>query len=1131
MKQKLLVIQTFGFVVLSLMSPGTYAKTEPEVVSSRNARWIGVGLSKLQDVLKGLKEHYSVEILFNDQQIQNLTIASGLVDYSKGIEQNLVVVLKETGLTFRKVRNKSFLIIPQRADKNSEASLNMEVNNTFSTSISPVTITTPIIDRIVSGRVIDSQKNEGLPGVSILVKGTTRGTTTNINGDFTLAIPDQSAALTFSFIGYLSQDVEPGNKSVLKVTLKLDDKQLNEVVVVGYGTQKKASVVGSIVQIGGEKLAGTGGVSNLAQALTGQLAGVTTMQSSGEPGKDDPLIYIRGKGTWNNSQPLILVDGIERRMNDIDMSEVENVSVLKDASATAVYGVKGAEGVILITTKKGKVGKPVITVEANFNTKQLSRVPQKFNSYDQFQFRNEVIEYQLNYGMGGQNTMWSQYMPQAVLQNYKQPQAPGMQYIFPDVDWVNAVTKPFPLSSRFNFNIAGGTEFAKYFGSLSYTYDDDIIKSGQDPMNAGYKSKNAYSRVNFRTNLDLQLTPSTVFSTNIAGYVGNKTQAYGGDGATLDIFKAYAELSPDMFPVYQADGSYGYNATIAQTVNPLLSANNRGVGERRRTNVTTDFVLKQQLDFITKGLSARASVSYDNTFYTDGGIQDGGQARSLYIDPAIIDIKEGEKPEDYMMGYIFNQAVNHDYDWVKGVPVQVAETSGFGSDSYRRLFYQGQVNYARTFGKHDVGALALINREKYAQGSMFPRYREDWVGRVTYGFADKYFLESNFAYNGSEKFGPGYRFGFFPSVAVGWNLAEERFIKQPWLDNLKVRYSIGKVGNDNFDSQRWAYQTNWALETARTKFGYPQATQSPYYQYTEQVIGNPDLSWETSLKQNLGLEVNVLSNKLGMTLDLFTDNRKNVFLNASQRTLAPYFGQKPVSANLGEVMVKGYEFEIHHRNTFKNKLGYSISINHTGAFDKVIYREDPPLLPDYQKAENFAINQIRSQLPSGFANNWNDVYSSTGYQTNNASKLPGDYRIIDFNGDGVIDTKDNTPWSYPIDRPQHTYNLTLGADYKGVSMSVQFYGIYNVLREYTGYIRVPFYNTLTSGPVITQHLDMWTPENEIKVRKCSEPEQKLKSLHQALGIKNRPFTKLKSVVHKPKPKIPQLAFNAKLSSA
>ncbi len=923
----------------------------------------------------------------------------------------------------------------------------------------------------VRGKVTSSEDNAPVPGVNVLIKGTSEGTTTNFDGEYVLMVPASDAVLVFTFIGLIPQEITVGARSLINVSLAPDTKQLDEVVVVGYGTQKKASLVGAISQIDSENLQKMGsGITNLAQALTGQLPGVATVQQSGEPGGDDPRILIRGQGTWNSAEPLILVDGIERRMNDIDISEVESISILKDASATAVYGVKGSEGVILITTKRGKVGEPVISVDASMSTKYVSRLPEKLNSYDQLSFYNKVIEYEIN---SGANDYWNRYIPQEMLENYRQPQAPGMEYIFPDVDWADAMLKQFPISSRMNVSVSGGSEFAKYFASLSYTYDDDVVKTGSDPAGTGYKSKNSYERINFRTNLDLDVTKSTVFSLNIAGYVGNKTTGYGSENASLDIFRAFAETAPNEYPILHADGAYGFNPDDARA-NPMQAANNRGLGNHRRTGVTTDFILQQKLDFITKGLSARASLSYDNTFYTRGGIEDGG-VRTLYIDPEIVNIREGEVPADYMLGYIHNTSANHDYDWVRGENTYNAETSNKFNLSSRRLFYQGQINYAREFGKHAVTGLGLVNREEFTSGSGFPRYREDWVGRVTYGYDARYLFESNFAYNGSEKFGPGYRFGFFPSVAVGWVLSNEAFLDYNWLDMFKIRYSVGRVGNDNFSSEPWAYRTTWSVDTDNTYFGEPQPQQSPYNQYIEVALGNSELSWETSLKQNLGVELGFLENRISANVDVFRDYRTDIFMNASQRTVAPYLGTSPVAANLGEVEVKGYEAELTLRNR-TGGVGYYISANHTGAFDKVIYMEDAPLLPSYQKNAGYPINQRRTQIDAGFLNNWDDVYSAVGFQ-NNATKLPGDFRILNFSGSGVVDPQSVAPVSFPIDRPQHTYSITLGGDYKGFSVMVQFYGMYNITREYTAYLAVPFYNQLGDGPVMAHHLDMWTPED------------------------------------------------------
>lgn len=948
----------------------------------------------------------------------------------------------------------------------------------------------------ISGSV-SNEKGEFIPGVNVVVKGTTTGLITNSDGKYSIIVPNRESVLVFSFVGYTPTEIKVLDKTNINVVLKDNVEEIDDVLVVGYGTQKKASSVGAIVQATSEELKRTGGVTNLAQALTGQLSGVTVIQNSGEPGGDDPKIFIRGMGTWNNAQPLILVDGIERRMNEVDVNEVESVSVLKDASATAVFGVKGAEGVILITTKRGQLGKPQISFDASVSTKTLSKTPEKLNSYDQFNFRNQAIEYQLN--RGGQDNYWNLYKPWRILQYYKQPQANGLQYLFPDVDWADEMLKSFPVSYKANLSVSGGTEFAKYFASLSYLFEDDLLKTDDDFTDRGYDAQNSYERLNFRSNLDLSLTKTTLFSVNLAGWVGTKRNGYNSETSNANLFRSFQEYSPDMFPMIFPDGAYGYDPGLTDRLNPYETANNSGVESTRTINISTDFMLKQDLDFITKGLSVRLSLSYDNSFVTSSGIADGGQAKRLYIDPAAIDIlymdengsyidengnfnvKEGYNIEDYMTGYVKNPNANDDYDWSKGAPFYDPEVSGAASNVMRRIFYQAQINYNRTFGQHDVGALALVNREQYAKGSMFPRYREDWVGRLTYSYANRYLFESNFAYNGSEKFGPGYRFGFFPSAAVGWMITEEPFMKHlegmSWLNKLKIRYTIGKVGNDTFDAVRWAYQTSWALGSDRTYFAGDKPVNSPYVQYYISGIGNENLHWETAVKQNLGFEVGLFKNRIGLNLDLFKDRRSDIFLTASSRTAIPgYYGDSPVAANLGKTRIKGYEMELSLKNTFSNGLYAYLNMNHTGAFDEIIYREDAPLLPDYQKQAGYPISQPRTTIDAGYTNNWNEVYSATGFATGNAGRVPGEYRIIDFNGDGTINASDAAPYSYPQSRPQHTYGFTFGGEYKGFSLMLQFYGVYNVTRQYD-WMHAPFSNLQRTGPVFEAFTDSWTPDN------------------------------------------------------
>jgi TonB-linked SusC/RagA family outer membrane protein len=367
-----------------------------------------------------------------------------------------------------------------------------------------------------------------------------------------------------------------------------------------------------------------------------------------------------------------------------------------------------------------------------------------------------------------------------------------------------------------------------------------------------------------------------------------------------------------------------------------------------------------------------------------------------------------------------------------------------------------------------------MNREKYTQGSAFPNYREDWVGRVTYNYDGRYLFETNGAYNGSEKFAPKYRFGFFPSVALGWLASNEDFLKRDWLNKLKIRYSIGKVGNDNFNSPRWAYTTNWALAPSsdKTVFGSTFKT-SPYSQYYQSVVGNPDLQWEVSKKQNLGFEVSVLKNKFNLNVDVYRDNRSKIFMSNTQRQIPNYFGAAAVAANLGKTESKGYEIEFKYQSPLNKPFTYWGSLAYTHAMDKIIYREDPILLSDYQKVEGKQIDQTTSQLGQGILNNWDEVYMSAG-KTGNNQKLPGDYNLVDFNGDGIMNNYDIVPNSFP-ERPQNTYTLALGSEYKGFSIMVQFYGVYNVSRTY-GYYMYGFSDE-TKTVVFENMLDTWRPWN------------------------------------------------------
>jgi TonB-linked SusC/RagA family outer membrane protein len=958
--------------------------------------------------------------------------------------------------------------------------------------------------KTITGSVMDAS-NQPMLGVTVLVKGTTIGTITDVNGNFSLSVPGDARTLVFSFVGMETREVEIGNQTVFNISLAESTIGIGEVVVIGYGSQKKESLVGAIVQASNEQLKRTGGVVNLTHALSATLPGVTTMQSAGMPGRDDPRIIIRAVGTWNNSAPLILVDGIERKMNDIDISEVESISVLKDASATAVFGVKGAEGVILINTKRGKIGKPEMTFDVNYTRKVVSRVPAKEDSYSALYHRNKGIEHELN----TRYDTWSNYItPVEILNKYKLPQTGTTfgipdKYIFPNVDFPSVMLNDAAHSYRANFNISGGTDFAKYFGSLSYSYDGDLLNSSQD-NGKGYEGQFSYNRMNYRTNMDFNLTRSTILSTNISGFVGRKLdgfiqEAYGTESIVYQPFYSTAPTSfyprfPSEIPGEDINGNivsykignnpWGYNAVLSNINNAYDWVNNRGVETVTQTQVSTDFILKQKLDFITQGLSVQGSFSYDTRFTTAGGIYDAGSRESFFINPAIVYKNPSEPVTNYFYGSNYNIVGGRGYDFVMSPPEYLAENMGWqwsssGTDRwglpyplpYRRMFYQLQANYARTFDKHDVGVMALFNREQFAESSMFPRYREDWVGRLMYNYDNRYMFETNGAYNGSEKFGKGYRFGFFPSVAVGWMVSNEEFLKRDWLDKLKFRYSIGKVGNDNFASQRWAYETGWALDD-RVSFGYPTMVQSYYIQYIQSVLGNPDLGWEAATKQNFGIEIAVLKNRINFNADIFKDHRTNIFMSAAQRKIPTYFGANAVAANLGETKTQGYELDLRFQNTSARNFYYWMNWTYTHAVDEIIYMEDPELMPDYLKKAGFQIDQYRTIQHEGIMQNWDDVYAAPKWSSNNQYRAPGEYDIIDFNGDGKIDSYDSAPFGYP-QRPQNTYSVSFGSDYKGFSVMIQLYGVFNVTRLVRNLNA--FYGA-TRAILHTESLDYWRPD-------------------------------------------------------
>ena len=908
-------------------------------------------------------------------------------------------------------------------------------------------------DITVKGTVKDANA-EPLIGATVIVKGNSAlGTVTDFDGNFTLKVPSEAATLVFTYVGMTSREIVVGKQRVINVVLN-DNTQLNEVVVVGYGQQKKASVVGAITQTTGETLQRAAGITDIGAALTGNLPGVITTASSGIPGEEEPQIVIRGASSWNNSAPLVLVDGIERPMSSVDIQSVATISVLKDASATAVYGVKGANGVILITTKRGAEGKAQIGVSANAIMKIPSKLPDKYDSYDALVARNVAVEHELNL-----NPESFAYMkPLSFIQNYRNQTTVEQRERYPNVDWQDVMFKDYAMSYNANLNVSGGTKFVKYFASVDFMTESDLFKSF--PTGRHYDRSISFNRVNVRSNLDFNITKTTVFKVNIAGSNGKQKspweRGYEWDnGSSLgwqmsQMWAGVYNISPDAFLPQYSDGSWGYLPGSTNVSNSAQTSSIGGVQEITTTRINTDFVLEQKLDFITKGLSARGMISWDNVFREDRrGIADLYNDPQLkWIDPetGAVNYKqpyEGYDRFDYTMGNKWSTQGGNVNNWA----------------TQRNLNYQLQLNWAREFGKHDVTAMGLFSRQQYGTGSEIPHYRQDWVFRTTYAYADKYFVEYNGAYNGSEQFSKDNRLAFFSSGAIGWMISEEPFMKRLTekhiIDMLKLRASYGEIGDDNIGA-RFLYMTQWAYG-GRTSLdvtpsggfnaGDTSTGGSPYIFYREATVGNPNVKWETVKKTNIGLDYGLFGGLFTGALEFFHDKRVDILVSGS-KLVPTYFGQSPSVVNLGEVTTKGYEFEIRFNKVLTNGIRLWANASMTHAENKIKKRDDQPLLPSYMKQAGYSIGQTHAYLDKGMMQTYDDIYGSPAHNSSDNQKLPGDYYIVDFDADGVISSNDNVPYGY-TGTPQNTYNATIGFEWKGFSCFAQFYGVTNVTRDVT----------------------------------------------------------------------------------
>lgn len=901
-------------------------------------------------------------------------------------------------------------------------------------------------NRQVSGRIVDTMGEEVI-GASVIEKGTTKGTISDINGEFTIAVASD-AILQISYIGYKAQDIPVGNNTFLNVVLETDEEMLEEVVVVGYGAQKKESVVGAISQITTKDLLSTPS-ANISQAIAGKIPGVITTQTSGAPGSDDTQIYIRGRASFaGDNQPLILVDGVEREFSQIAPDDIETISVLKDASATAVYGVRGANGVMLITTKRGREQKPIVSLTANWQTQSPTRKDTYLDSYNSVLLLEEAL---------ANDNLASQFSA-ADIEMYKKSSAGQLSgldaMLYPNVDWYDTVLEDSAPAQRYNVNIQGGTKRMRYFVSAEYYNQEGLFKDFSTDQ-FGNKSNSSYSRYAFRGNLDFLMTRDLTLSVNF----GTRFEERKGpnsderrNGSYSEVFYEINHTPGWLFPVAYEIGDGDEKRTLyggsSQYQNNIVGRLAKA-GFYRATNTIneTNFILDYKMDWLTQGLSAKAMVSFDYDSYYN---------RKFTADFATYELNDRSNYNSIDAYNQFNTDTELSY-------------AGDDQTTLYKLYMEYQLNYARRFGVHDITAMLLYNQNDYRyQAELAERY-QGLVGRVTYSYDDRYLAEVNFGYNGSENFMSGNRFGFFPSFSVGWRINNESFMEgtEDWLSNLKLRASYGEVGNDVYIlggvKQRFLYQPVWTQLSNAYYFGTTGNTGIYESQYPNYAV-----TWERAHKYNAGVDFGFFRSKLTGSFDVFHEKRTDIL--TPYQTRPEWVGVVMAAGNLGETKNSGYEIELRHNNRIGKDFHYNVGVTFSHARNEIINMDEPASKTDYRKQEGHPINQYFGLICDGFVtqadlNNPNFPVSTFG------TVQVGDLKYRDMNGDGFIDDRDETFIGYS-DIPENTYAINLGCEYKGIGFSIMFQGVDHVSRYYDAEAMYAFVN---GGKVKEHHLDRWNP--------------------------------------------------------
>ncbi len=924
----------------------------------------------------------------------------------------------------------------------------------------------------VEGKVLD-EFGEGLIGAGVVVQGTHVGTVTDLDGTYVLPSVPQGAVLEFSCIGYSTQEVQVTGP-VINITMAPDTKALDEAVVIAYGQQKKVTITGAVSAVGGEDLL-KAPVASVANALQGKLPGVSAVQPSGMPGADEPVIRVRGTGSLNSAEPLVLVDGVERSFAQLDPNEIESISILKDASATAVFGVRGANGVILVTTKRGTEGKASVSASASAAVQQISQFIDFADSYTYGKMWNYTAitdALPMSQWPGTANiTDYSQYantgirFSQEVMQHFLKGDMP---VTFPNTDWIDYIMNDSAWQEQANVNVRGGTEKVRYFVSAGALNQNSLFKTFSNNPDETFK----YKRFNYRANLDIDVSERSQLSLTLGGRVQNRTTMGGGEGF---IFRYLQGATP--YAGIGVDDQGRHIIADENIVGPYdrdALSNYFGLGFVNESVNVLNFDLQYRLDlgFITPGLDFKVKVSYNSDYTAQKNRQNGFGTGVTYV-ATLVDGQEVLRKENIT--------------W----PLPYGE-SKWGN---RNWYAEASFNYARRFDKHNLGALLLYNQSKTyypsdSDNSLYqsiPRGYVGLVGRVTYDYDTKYLLDVNMGYNGSENFAPGKRYGFFPSFSAGWIVSSE-----PWWEPLKnvvgylkLRGSWGLVGNDNTNGARFLYLPGaWqfyqgVMTTNPQARGANFGTSGNWLQAVKELTaGNPNVTWETASKVNVGFDAAFIKDKLNLYVDFFWEDRKDILV--SNASLLPAVTSLPASyVNEGRVKNHGFEITLNWEDRIRD-FRYTISPNVSFARNKVIEMLEVPPMYEYLSHTGLPVGQpfgydLFEFYQPGTEQRYKEAYGKDMPDQNIDLKY-GDAVYVDLNDDGIIDQNDRKPLGY-TDIPELNYSLNTTFQWKGLDFTMLWIAADHVSRTLNGYFRDQFGSTNTSA--LTQWVadNSWTEDN------------------------------------------------------